>query len=119
GTKFPKTNGGTPNGSIVAFKVEEQNGKTVLTPGWVSPDMTNPSPVAIANGLVFTLANGETKKSHAKLYVMDAGTGAPIYSSGDEIPSSANFASVSVSGGNVLFVTSDGTLYSFGIGLEH
>jgi len=119
GNRFATTNGATPNGSVVAFKVEEQNDQTVLTPEWVSPDVTNPSPAAIAGGLVFTLANGESKKSPAKLYVLDATTGAPIYSSGNEITSSANFASISMSGGNVLFVTADSTLYSFGIGIEH
>ncbi len=37
-----------PNGSIAAFKVEEQNGKPVLTQAWVSRDMSSPQPPVIA-----------------------------------------------------------------------
>jgi hypothetical protein len=142
-TKFLATNGQTPNGSVAAFRVEKQAGKTVLTPAWVSPDVTIPSPAVIvtnsppaaagpggvaltttnppavmSGGLVFVLGEGETGKSHAKLFALDAETGAQVYSSGDQIESSANGASISVSGSHVLFLTSDNTLYSFGIAYE-
>jgi hypothetical protein len=142
--KFPTTNGPTPNGSVVGFKVEDAGGKTVLTPEWASPDVTNPSPAVITstpaiagtatafepaplvpNGpavmpgaLVFVLGEGEAGKSHAKLLALDAATGAQVYSSGDQIESSANAAGISVSGGHVLFLTSDNTLYAFGFAYE-
>jgi PQQ-like domain len=142
--KFPTTNGPALNGSVVAFKIEDQGGKTVLTPEWASPDVMNPSPAVItttpaiagaatafepapivANGpavmpgaLVFVLGEGEAGKSRAKLLALDAATGAQVYSSGDQIESSANAASISVSGGHILFLTSDNTLYGFGIAYE-
>src|SRR5262249_58684999 len=34
--KFPITNGDAPHGSIVAFKVEDKDGKPELTPVWMS-----------------------------------------------------------------------------------
>ena len=116
---FPTTHGATPNGSVVAFEVQNQAGKTVLTPEWVSPDMVNPSPAAIASGIVFTLANGKAGSSNARLYALNATTGAPLYNSGNEISSPGYFSSLSVSLGHVLFVTEDHTLYSYGISIEH
>jgi hypothetical protein len=144
-SKFSSSNGAAPDGSVVAFKIQDQGGKTLLTPAWASPDVANPSPAAIvmnmppqeagglgaaaaaettprpaviAGGLVFTLGEGEAGKTHAKLYAFDAETGAPVYSSGEEIAASANEANISISGGHVLFVTSDNTLYAFGIAYE-
>ena len=57
--KFPATNGDAPNGSIVAFKVEDKDGKTVLTPAWVSRDLIAPAPPVGGNGVVFALSSGE------------------------------------------------------------
>ena len=39
GVKFPITNGEAPNGSIMAFRVEDKGGKAVVTPAWISRDM--------------------------------------------------------------------------------
>ncbi len=116
--KFANTNGSAPHGSIIAFKVEEQNGKTVLTPSWISRDLTNPAPPAIANGVVFALAGGETS-SHATLYALDAATGKELYSSGDAIQTYTHLSGMSVGSGHVFFTTHDNTLYSFGIPMEH
>jgi hypothetical protein len=116
---FPTTHGATPNGSIVAFEVQDQGGKPVLTPEWVSPDMVNPSPAAIASGVVFSLANGKEGSSNAKLFALNATTGAMLCTSGNEITSPGYFSSVSVSLGHVLFVTEDDTLYSYGISILH
>ncbi len=139
--KFPAGNGATPNGAVVAYKVEENGDKASLAPAWVSPDVMNPSPASVVmntppetfagfggaaaapaetpavkpGGIVFVLAEGEPGKSHARLYGFDAETGALIYSSADEIASAANQASISISGGHVLFVTADNTLYAFGV----
>lgn len=138
-------NGLTPDGAVVAYKLEDQGGKLKLTPAWVSPDVTNPSPASIvmntapetfagfgaaaaqstapppavkAGGVVFVLAEGMAGKSNARLYGFDAETGAQVYSSGDQIKSSANQASVAISGGHMLFVTADNNLYSFGVEYE-
>ncbi len=61
---FAYTNGDASHGSIIAFKVEEKNGHTVLTPGWISRDLRNPAPPVIANGVVFALS------PEAKLLIM-------------------------------------------------
>jgi hypothetical protein len=140
--KLPAANGAVTDGAVVAFKVEDQGGKLALTPAWVSPNVVNPSPASIimnavppnvdnfgqplpapanapptpkAGGVVFTLSQGEAGKSHARLYGFDAETGAQVFSSGDEVTASANAASISISGAHVMFVTSDDTLYAFGI----
>ena len=39
-----KVNSSNPHGGVVAFKVEDTDGKFALTPVWVSPDMINPAP---------------------------------------------------------------------------
>jgi len=136
--KYPMTNGDAPHGSIVAFKVEEKNGKTVLAPAWVSRDLIIPAPPVIANGVVFALSSGEFVRQanenkgglfssqqradqsvHAVLYALDAETGKELYSSGDSITSFTHFAGMSVANGRVYFGTYDNTLYSFGLPIEH
>jgi outer membrane protein assembly factor BamB len=116
--KFANTNGSAPHGSVVAFKVEEQDGHTVLTPSWISRDLKNPAPPAIANGVIFAL-DGGSASAHATLYALDAATGKELYSSGDAIGSYTRLAGISVGDGHVFFTTHDNTLYSFGIPLEH
>jgi outer membrane protein assembly factor BamB len=114
--KFAATNGPAPHGSIVAFKVEEKDGKMSLTPAWISRDLVNPAPPAIANGVVFALEAGG---AHATLYALDAATGKQLYASGDAIGTSTHLAGMSIGDGHVFFTTRDNTLYSFGIPLEH
>ena len=116
--KFATTNGPAPHGSIVAFKVEEQDGHTQLTPVWVSRDLMNPAPPVIANGVVFALDGGNTS-NHATLYALDAASGKQLYSSGDAIQTYTRLAGMSVGDGHVFFTTHDNTLYSFGIPMEH
>jgi outer membrane protein assembly factor BamB len=118
GTKFATTNGPATHGSIVAFKLEEQNGKTALTPSWISRDLVNPASPVIANGVVIALSQGDAA-THAKLYVLDATTGKELYTSGDAIPTYAHLTGVAVGDGHAFFTTHDNTLYSFGIALEH
>jgi outer membrane protein assembly factor BamB len=116
GVKFPVMNGPAPHGSIVAFKLEESEGKMSLTPAWISRDLINPAPPVIANGVVFALEGGH---AHATLYALDAATGKQLYSSGDAIETYTRLAGMSVGDGHVFFTTHDNTLYSFGIPLEH
>jgi outer membrane protein assembly factor BamB len=111
-------NGTSPNGSISAFKVEEQAGKTVLTPSWVSRDITSPLPPVIASGVVFALSAGKSG-THATLYALDAATGKELYSSRNLIAASASLAGMTISNGRVYFSTLDGTMYAFGMFLEH
>lgn len=118
GVKFANSNGPAPHGSVVAFKIEDANGKTILAPAWISRDLINPAPPVIANGLVIVLSQGNAT-THAQLFVLDGETGKELYSSGDAIGTYAHLAGVSVGDGHAFFVTHDNTLYSFGIGMEH
>jgi outer membrane protein assembly factor BamB len=132
--KFTPNYGPTPNGGIVTFKVETQNGRPVLSPAWQSRDMITAEPPVIANGVVFAIAAGEftaqandvegglyspqeriQRSVPAKLYALDALTGKELYSSGDQISSFLHQSGLAVAGGRVIFGTFDGTIYCFGI----
>jgi outer membrane protein assembly factor BamB len=112
-----KRNGPTPHGAIVAFKVDAA-GQPALRPVWISRDMVNPAPPRVANGVVIALSGGDAS-THATLYVLNAATGEELYSSKNEIPTSAEFSGVSVGDGHAFFTDRDNFLYSFGIGIEH
>jgi outer membrane protein assembly factor BamB len=133
--KVPVSYGPIKTGAIVAFKVLEQNGKTVLQPAWISRDMNMAEPPVIANGVVFAYGSGEDNvqataneglsanssaarmagSTHAVLYALDAQTGKELWSSGDQIKSFAHFTGLSVANGRVYLGTFDSTLYSFGL----
>jgi outer membrane protein assembly factor BamB len=123
--KSPVVNGSTPNGSIVAFKVEEQNGKPVLTPAWVSRDISSPEPPVIASGVVFALSSGDFAGrrslggSHATLYALDAAMGKELYSSRNLVNAPAALTGITLANGRVYFGTTDGTAYAFGMYVEH
>ena len=132
--KFPIQYGATPNGSIMAFKVDVQDGKPILVPAWNSRDMSVPEPVVVANGLIFALSDGDfpqqanenggilssqdraAKAGNAVLYVLDATTGKELFSSGDTIHGFTHFSAPVVSDGRVYVVTHDSTVYAFGLG---
>lgn len=112
-----KRNGATPHGAIVAFKVDD-SGQRALRPVWVSRDMVNPAPPRIANGVVVALSGGDAT-THATLYMLNAATGEELYSSKQEIPTSAELSGVAIGDGHAFFTDRDNVLYSFGIGIEH
>ena len=123
--KPARTNGPVTNGAIIAFMLEEQDGKPVLTPAWVSRDMRAPVPPVTTNGAVFALSAGAYSsdgrpkgRSHATLYGLDAQTGEEIYSTGNQVTAPGALTGLTVSNGRVYFSTTDGTLYAFGIRLE-
>ncbi|HEY3839587.1 MAG TPA: PQQ-binding-like beta-propeller repeat protein [Bryobacteraceae bacterium] len=109
---------GSSHGSIVAFKVEDKDGKTVLTKAWESGEMNGPEPAVITAGVVFALASGAQNSGHATLYAFDGTTGKQIYSTGDQVTAPASLNGVTLANGRVFFSTTDGTLYAFGIYLE-
>lgn len=111
------TNGAAPNGSLVAFKLEEHDGKPTLTPGWVSRDLIAPEPPVITSGGVFVVSTGGAR-SHAVLYALDATTGKEIYSTASQVTARANLTGMTVVNGRVYFTTVDGTLYAFGVYME-
>jgi len=104
----------TRNG-IAAFKVEDRGGKPALTPGWTSPQIASPQGPVMAGGVVFALAGGP----RAVLHALDAATGKELYSSGSMIQGAASGTGMTVANGRVYFSTADGTVYCFGIYLEH
>ena len=134
--KFPVEYGPADNGSVMAFKVVEKDGAPVLEPAWKSVDMIAPDPVLIVNGIVFALATGDDthqvnsgggilsskeREANAKpavLYGLDAETGKILFSSKDTIKSFTHFSGLAVSEGRIYVVTSDSTVYAFGLGNE-
>ena len=134
-TKFAKQHGDTPDGSVMAFKVEEQAGKPVLTPAWNSVNMGVPTPVIIANGVVFAMSDGDSpvqfgpngnllgveerkaKAGHAIVYALDAETGDVLFSSGNTIHGFSHFSAPAMGGGRIYVGTEDGMLYAFGLGI--
>ncbi len=132
--KFPITDGDIPDGATIAFKIEDVNGKTKMTPAWVSRDMVTAETPAVANGVVFALAAGEfTGQGHdagtglwtaqerversipAILYALDGQTGKVLWSSGHEIGSFLHEGGMAVANGRVILGTNDGTVYCFGL----
>ena len=135
--KFPQSYGGTPNGSIMAFRIVEKDGKPFPEPAWNSINMNVPEPPVIANGIVFALSNGENVKQvdsdgriltsefraanpsgNAVLYALDAATGKLLFSSGRTIPGWTHFSGLAVADGHVYVVTHDNTIYAFSLGLQ-
>jgi len=133
-TAFPIKYGETPNGSVMAFKVELKDGRPVLTPAWNSVNMGLPTPSIVANGMIFVLADGDNPAqispggsmysvaarigmaTHATLYVLDAATGKVLFSSGDTIKGFSHFSGIALAGGRIYVPTLDGTLYCFSQG---
>jgi len=129
---FATTHGAAPNGSVMAFKVEDKNGSPALTPAWISHDMSVPEPPVVANGVVFSISSGEfirqikedgglytSKEREAKstgnatLYAFDAQTGEELFSSGKTMPSFTHMGGLAVSNGRVFATTHDSILYAF------
>ena len=97
--------------------------------------MSVPTPVIIANGIVFALSDGDSpmqfgpsgnllnvedrkaKTGHAILYALDANTGDVLFSSADTIRGFSHFSAFAVGGGRIYVGTEDGTLYAFGLGI--
>lgn len=112
--KLGKTNGDVKAGAIAAFTVEEELGKPVLTPAWVSRDMQSPVPPVLTSGAVFVLSTGGKGSGSAVLYGLDAQTGEELYTSGQQVAGPGALTGLTVSNGRVYFATADGTLYAFG-----
>jgi hypothetical protein len=130
---FASTNGPITNGSIVAYKLVDQNGTMGLQAVWASRDMLSPAPPTIVNGVVFAISTGEYRSGDSQLtaaqraqrakpavlYALDAGSGKELWTSGNTISSFVRGVGPSAGDGQVYVVTYDGTVYAFGIPLEH
>jgi outer membrane protein assembly factor BamB len=133
GASIGSPNGTITNGGIIAYKVVDQNGTLALQAVWSSRDMLSPAPPAIVNGVVFAIASGEYRGGDAQLsaaqraqrsrpavlYALDAATGKELWSSGTTISSFVRGIGPAAGDGQVYVVTYDGTVYAFGIPLEH
>ncbi len=133
--EFKQVDGPAPNGSVMAFKVEEEDGKVKLAPAWRSRDMSIPEPPVVANGVVYALSNGENTQSihqsgrlmtsqerasapvgNATLYAFDAVTGKQLFSSEKAISGFSHFSGLAIANGHIYLVTFQNVLYSFGLG---
>ena len=146
GPTYPHTNGPNPNGSVAAFIVEDSpaTGEPFLKAAWVSGDLAVPEPVAIANDVVFVLANGENVrqtveagifdrgnlqilkdterlegKARAELRALDAHTGRELWrSEPGAFETWSHFSGLAVANGQVYAVDFSSTLYCFALGRE-
>ena len=121
------------NNSIVALKLVETNGKFAVSEGWTSRQMLSPVTPLVINGVVFALASGEfqtsdnkvtaairaQRSSPAVLYALEGATGKEIWNSGKTITSFVHGTGLSGGGGQLYVGTYDGTLYAFGLPMEH
>ncbi len=140
-TSFSKTNGPTPHGSVMAFKVslDAASKHPVLESVWISGDFNLPEPVVVANGVVFALSTGENARQtqesgvihpglklltdaerrqntgNAVLYALDAKTGKTLYESGSAITSWVHFSGLAVANGRIYAVDHDSQIYCFGL----
>jgi outer membrane protein assembly factor BamB len=132
-TKFKTANGAVANGTIAAFKVMNQNDTLSLEPAWTSRDLVSPAPPIVLNDVVFALSTGALRSADAGLtaaqrlerstpavlYALDARTGKELWNSGRTIAASVQGVAPSGQDGQVYVVAADGTLYAFGIPMEH
>jgi outer membrane protein assembly factor BamB len=131
-TKFKRTNGDAPSGSIMAFQVTGPDTKPELRPMWQSADMAVPAPPVLVNDVLFALSDGdnidqndanarllpssfraEHPRGHAVVYALDANTGKTLFSSGSAIPGFSHLSGISVANGTVFAITWDNTVYAF------
>jgi outer membrane protein assembly factor BamB len=107
GTRWLLTSG---SGGIIAYAF----GDRTVTERW-RRQLVNPRTPMVVNGVVFALAGGSAN-AHAVLYALEPATGKELWSSGTTITSPAS-AGMAAGTGQVFVVTSDNTVYAFGIPL--
>jgi outer membrane protein assembly factor BamB len=107
------------NGGVAAFTLFDENGKPMLKPGWVSRDLLSPLTPLVVNNVVFALSSGSDQASKpAVLYALDGATGKDLWTSAGAITSPVRGIAPAAGDGQVYVVTSDGTLYAFGMPME-
>jgi hypothetical protein len=123
---------GVTSGSVIAWKLVEQNGGITIQPGWASRNLTSPLTPSIINGVVFAVSSGEfkpatklstaqriLKSGKAVIYALDGQTGKEIWNSGATIKSFVHGGAISGGMGQIYVTTHDGTIYTFGFPMEH
>ena len=120
--KFASTDGAANDGSIVAFKVQEQNGKLDAHPGM---DVDQSGCPCIPRyhkwfglcSLRRRLSSNEgasASQSHATLYVLDGTTGKQRFSSGNDVSTFSHGSGLAIANDRVYFTTHDNTVYCYG-----
>ncbi len=120
--KFAQANGAVTGGAIVAFRLTGDGAAPALEPAWSSRDLARPGAPVVVNGVLFAAsgaAMGSGGKGRSVLYAFDAATGKELWNSGSAMSSYVPGVPPSAGDGQVYVVTADGTLYAFGIPLEH
>jgi outer membrane protein assembly factor BamB len=119
--RFPQTNGGAKEGGIVAFKVDEHDGKFSLEPQWISRNLTGPASPITTNGLVVALSSGVREASrnkatgHATMYILDGSTGKELFSTGNDAATFSYNTGLALANGRIYFATHDNTVYCYGL----
>ena len=120
--KFAQANGAVNGGAVVAFRLTGDGAAPALEPAWSSRDLARPGAPVVVNGVLFAAsgaAMGSGGKGRSVLYAFDAATGKELWNSGSAMSSYVPGVPPSAGDGQVYVVTADGTLYAFGIPLEH
>lgn len=108
------------SGTVAAFRLaKDGNGVSVA---WTAGDrnLVTPGPPMVLNGVLFTVANGASPRASGRsvLYALDATTGKELWNSGSAITSAVPGVPPSGGDGQVYVVTTDRTLYAFGMPME-
>jgi hypothetical protein len=105
---------------ILAFRVAGETPDTA----WSSREISSPGAPMVLNGVLFVVSNNTPASGRGArgkpsvLYALDAATGKELWNSGNAITSAAAGVSPSGGDGQIYVVTTDGTLYAFGIPME-
>lgn len=120
--KFAQANGAVTGGAVIAFRLTGDGAAPALEPAWSSRDIARPGAPIVVNGVVFAAsgaAMGPGGRGRSVLYALDSATGKELWNSGSAMSSYVPGVPPSAGDGQVYVVTADGTLYAFGIPLEH
>jgi hypothetical protein len=132
-TRFQVSNGSVTRGTVAAFKLVDEAGSLKLEPTWTSRDLVAPATPVVLNDVVFALSTGAfrttdpeiraeqrlQRSTPAVLYALEAKTGKELWNSGTTISASVQGLGPSGQDGQVYVAAADGTLYAFGLPLEH
>ncbi|MFN7933423.1 MAG: hypothetical protein U0R19_08860 [Bryobacteraceae bacterium] len=105
--------------SVTAWKLTDSG----LQLGWTSNEMIAALTPVVMNGVVFAVSSGfkgnARNSQSAVLHAIDGVTGKELWSSGKTITSFATTGGLSAGASQLYLSTYDGTLYAFGIPIEH
>jgi len=107
---------------VAAFRVPAEGAPELA---WTSRGIASPGAPIVVNGVLFAVSNGEpiagapAQRKSSVLYALDAATGKDLWNSAGAMTSFVAGVPLSAGDGQIYAVTADGTLYAFGVPLEH